>query len=425
MLQVGAAAQSGPNHEASGDLKLAIYVSRHGVRSPTGKAAQYNVYSAAPWPTWDVPPGHLTPHGFKLMELFGAFDRLQLASEGLIHPTGCEDASKITFYADSDQRTQETGKALAKGMLPGCDVNLHFLPEGTNDPLFHFLPSETGAAASGQGAALATAALLGRIGGSPANPTAAYRMQIAAMDQLLATCGATTPRDGKRISLLDIPATLADGSGDHLTDYKGPLTIASTLSENLLLEYTEGMEAGKVGWGCADGARVRSLIDLHTAATDYTQRTRAIARAQASNLLDHIGRALTQAVSGKQVPGAVARLGDSALFLIGHDTNLENLAGMLNLNWIEDGRRDDTPPGSALIFELWKDRKSGNYSVRTYFTAQTLEQMREASTLTLATPPERVQVFLPGCSGADGACPWDKFAMMLRDVVDPNNVAAK
>ena len=425
-LQVSSAAQPAATHDPAADLKFAVYVSRHGVRSPTGKAAQYNVYSAAPWPAWDVPPGHLTPHGFHLMELFGAFDRMQLTSEGLLHATGCEDAAKITFYADSDQRTQETGKALAKGMLPGCEVNLQFLPEGTNDPLFHFLPSETGVAAtSGQGSALATAALLGRIGGSAANPTAAYRTQIAAMDQLLATCGSGTPGEGKRISLLDIPATLADGSGDHLTDYKGPLTIASTLSENLLLEYTEGMDASKVGWGCVDGAKVRSLIDLHTAATDYTQRTRAIARAQASNLLDHIGRALTQAATGKQISGAVAKPGDLALFLVGHDTNLENLSGMLSLNWIEDGRRDDTPPGSALVFELWKDRKSGSYSVRTYFTAQSLEQMRLSSALTLATPPERVPVFLPACGGPDASCPWEKFGTMLHDVIDPKSVIAQ
>ena len=33
---------------------------------------------------------------------------------------------------------------------------------------------------------------------------------------------------------------------------------------------------------------------------------------------------------------------DRALFLIGHDTNLSNIAGLLNLTWIFDGRRDDT-----------------------------------------------------------------------------------
>lgn len=51
------------------------------------------------------------------------------------------------------------------------------------------------------------------------------------------------------------------------------------------------------------------------------------------------------------------------------------------MTWIVDGRRDDTPPGGALIIELWKNRKSEDYSVRLYYTAQTLEQMRSTATL--------------------------------------------
>ena len=104
------------SNKESAELQFVIYLSRHGVRSPTGKAPQYNAYSSASWPTWDVPPGYLTPHGARLMELFGTWDREELASKGLLHEHGCEDASHVTVYADSDQRTQETGKALAKGL---------------------------------------------------------------------------------------------------------------------------------------------------------------------------------------------------------------------------------------------------------------------------------------------------------------------
>lgn len=74
-------------------LRYVVYLSRHGVRSPTGKPAQYNTYSVASWPDWDVPPGYLIPHGYHLMELFGAYDRVQLAGEGLILPQGCSGAN--------------------------------------------------------------------------------------------------------------------------------------------------------------------------------------------------------------------------------------------------------------------------------------------------------------------------------------------
>ena len=57
------------------ELKFVVIVSRHGVRSPTGKLDQLNQYSRQPWPTWSVPAGYLTEHGAKLMTLFGSYDR--------------------------------------------------------------------------------------------------------------------------------------------------------------------------------------------------------------------------------------------------------------------------------------------------------------------------------------------------------------
>ncbi len=70
------------------ELKFALIFSRHGVRSPIWTNEQLNQYSAEAWPKWDVPPGKLTPHGEKLMRLFGAYDRAYLALEGLVNATG-------------------------------------------------------------------------------------------------------------------------------------------------------------------------------------------------------------------------------------------------------------------------------------------------------------------------------------------------
>lgn len=52
------------------------------------------------------------------------------------------------------------------------------------------------------------------------------------------------------------------------------------------------------------------------------------------------------------------------------------------------------------------------------YTAQTLDQMRQAVLLTLDRPPARVPVFVPACSGPDQACPLDDFAAAVRAVVD-------
>lgn len=411
------------SNDTTADLKFAVYLSRRGVRSPTGMPAQYNSYSFASWPVWDVPPGYLTAHGYQLMKLFGAYDRMELAKEGLLSASGCEDASKVTFYADSDQRTRETGKAMAEGLFPGCHPDVQSLPEGTNDPLFHFHATETQLGANTP--AQATAAIAGRLGGDPAHLTEAYRTQLEVLDTILATCGSAASSPQKRISLFEVPATLTPGSGGHVAELRSPLNTASTLVENLLLEYTQGMEASSVGWGCVDGAKLRSLMELHTAATDLTERTPIMARIQASNLLAHISDAIAQAVTNEANHGVPGKRENRALFLIGHDSNLTNIAGLLNLTWIADGRRDDTPPGGALIFELWRDRKTGQFSVRTYFTVQTLEQMRSSATVTLSNPPERVPVFLPGCSGKDFSCPLPAFMQTVQQSIDTHYVTVR
>ena len=407
----------------SSDLKFVVYLSRHGVRSPTGLPEQYNPYSLAPWPAWDVPPGYLTAHGYQLMQLFGAYDLMELAQEGLFSASGCTDANRVSFYADSDQRTRETGKALAGGLFPGCHTDVQFLPEGTNDPLFHFHPTqaELGVDAPAQ----ATAAISGRIGGDPANLTEAYRTQLGTLDTILATCGTAATPLQKRTSLFDIPATLTQGSGGHVAELRSPLNSASTLVENLLLEYTQGMETSNVGWGCVDGPKLRSLMELHSAAADFTERTSALAKIAASNLLNVIDKSIERAVTQKIIHGIPGKPGDRALFLIGHDTNITNVAGLLNLTWIADGRRDDTPPGGALIFELWRNRHTGQFSVRTYFTVQTIEQMRSSSTLTLSNPPQRVPVFLPGCSGKDSSCPLPAFTQTVQHAIDTRYVTTR
>jgi 4-phytase/acid phosphatase len=177
----------------------------------------------------------------------------------------------------------------------------------------------------------------------------------------------------------------------------------------------------QVGWGRVDLATLKQLLELHTAASDLTRRSSYIAAAQASNALAHILETMEQAVTGKAVPGALGKPGGRATVMVGHDTNLSNIAGILNINWLIDGRRDDTPPGGALVFELWQAPTPSGYEVRIYYTAQTLEQMRDLTALTLDKPPARANVFLPGCSAgrANFPCDWKAFQQTLKTAIDP------
>ena len=399
-------------------LQLVIVLTRHGVRSPLTAQADLDKYSAAPWPKWEVAPGLLTAHGYDLMKIFGAWDRERFSADGLFAPTGCADSTHVTILADIDERTRETGKALSEGMFPNCNVEVHSRPDGVPDPLF----SPRKAGVGHPDSALAAAAIAGRIGGDSNNLTETYRPQLTALDRILSGCG-HLPSNPQRTSIFDIPASLKPGSADSPVAARGPLVTGSTLAENLLLEYTQGMSDADTCWGCLDGATLRFVMQANIAAWNYQDRTPTFARIYASNLLDHICRTMEQSVTGKPVSGALGKRGDRLVILVGHDTNIVTLAGALGIDWIADGRVDDSPPGGALVFELWRSPKSGPF-VRVAFTAQTLEQMRKAEPLTPANPPAQAPIFIPACSRPDLSCTWDRFSVAMRQATDPAYVTA-
>ena len=404
-------------------LKFVVVLTRHGVRSPTGEPSRYEQYSRAAWPQWEVPPGYLTPHGFENMKLFGAWDRTLLARQGLLSAAGCADSAQVWFYADSDQRTRESGRALAEGIFPGCPPPVHGLSEGTPDDLFHPGRVENLHAdpATDPPVEPPTETLQRRA--EAHQLMRQYRPQITQMDQILATCGPALSPDHRRISLFDIPTTPSSGKSGHSDDPPSPVGTAATLGENFLLEYTQGMPMSEVGWGCVSRSTLNSLIAIHNAAADYEQRVPWVARRDASGLVDRIRAAMQQAVTDRAVPGAPNPPGERALFLVGHDTNLTTVAALLHLTWTAGGRHDDTPPGSALVFELWRSGGSGDYFVRVLFTAQTLEQLRNATPLTQIHPPLRVPLTIGGCSkaGAD-TCSWAAFSQLSGRAIDPNYV---
>jgi 4-phytase/acid phosphatase len=164
------------------------------------------------------------------------------------------------------------------------------------------------------------------------------------------------------------------------------------------------------------------VLEIHAVYADLMRRTPYLARARGSNLLAHVLQSLEQAEAGKPMPGALGHPGDAVLLLAGHDTNLSNLSGMLGLSWKLAGYQpDDTPPGGALIFSLWRDSDTGVYSVKLRYVAQSLDQMCHAEPLSPANPPEGQDVALPGCK-ADG-CPWETARQALRNAIDPEFTA--
>jgi 4-phytase/acid phosphatase len=73
------------------------------------------------------------------------------------------------------------------------------------------------------------------------------------------------------------------------------------------------------------------------------------------------------------------------------------------------------------VFELRENSATPSYKVRAYYTAQTLDQMRNVTALTLENAPARAHVFIFGCStGGEGfPCDWKAFEQTLTRAIDP------
>jgi 4-phytase/acid phosphatase len=398
-------------------LELVVILSRHGVRPPTWTQERLDAYSAVPWPKWTVPPGNLTPHGYELMKRFGGFNRASYAEAGLFAAMGCSDATAAYVWADTDQRTMESGRALAEGMFPGCPPMVHSLAAGEHDPLFHPRARVLRSADALQVKTVqeTTAGQL---------PDKRQSELLAEMQHVLMGCTpktSCTPVHAPEMPLLGGSGDAIGGKSDHPVDARGPLGQASSFAEDFLLEYVEGMPSSQVGWGKVDETQLRRFITLHSDYSDLSHRTPESARVEASNLLFHIERTLDQGAAGHPVEDGLGPAGSKMVLVVGHDTNISGVAALLGLHWSLDGRRDDTPPGTELAFELWQN-ESGTYTVRVTVSMQTLRQMREMQDLTPASPPAHEHLMLKGCRAETHACQLEDFVRIVDGAIDRNNV---
>jgi 4-phytase / acid phosphatase len=402
VLLCGARPASAETPQSSG-LRMVIVLSRHGVRSPT-HPAELQAYARQPWPAWTGHPGDLTNRGALLMRQYGAYYRRAYAAL-LGAPNTCPASGAVFVWADLDQRTRATGDAIVQGLAPGCGISVNHA-SGDADPLFDPLP---GIGVVNKAASLAS--IEGAVGGNLSGLTDAYAPQFAAMERVL---GCTAPASCKQISR--VPTTVATGGDDGLATISGGLDMAADVAENLLLEYTDGR--AEVGWGRVDHGRLIELLQLHVLAKRLEHGNRYTARAHSSNIMAHILQTLEEGATGSAVAGTRVPPQSRFVFLAGHDTQLAEIAGLLGLSWLIPGDQfNNTPPGSALIFELYAPGAGGSPFVRTFFTSQSLDAMRAGT----GENPLRVPVYVPGCPSLD--CPFATFTQVVDGAIDPAFVA--
>jgi 4-phytase / acid phosphatase len=418
------------NTDCDSELKFALVFSRHGVRSPTKSNEAYAKYAVDPWPTWpsveDPPerqPGDLTPHGKELMTLLGKYYRDYFKREKLFTDEDTENGKNTCVYADNSERTMRTAEGLVAGLFPSYKAEIHSVPKGQTDPLFHPVKAGLG----NPDHVTAAAVLASAIGKNPGALRAAYHGQLSLLQAVLFNQPPDTDPlkvPPSKTSVQRLPISISPGLDEELVNFEGSISVASTLAEIFILEYAENFPTKDVGFGRLNRDLISRISQLHTTDFDIKDRTLGLAEVQGSNLAQHILNTLIQASSGTQVPGAIGSPSDRLALLVGHDDNLASIAGLLNLSWMFPGfQLNDTPPGGAMVIELRKPInifRGDNYFVRVYYVSQTLDQMREATPLTLLHPPVVSPIFIPGgsCCNDGYEIPLSVFKTLVELAID-------
>lgn len=343
------------NVPENGRLLRLVVLSRHGVRSPTQSPEELARWASRPWPRWPVGKGELTARGGELLTIQWREMRRMLAEEGLLPERGCPGPEDVLCVADAEQRTRESAAAIMRGLAPECGLPVASEPAEVT-PLFH--PVRAGQA--GLDARAVRAELERALAGLNIPP--------GALELIQRVTGCCSPRlcDGstRGCALADIPDTVGFSRGD--VKLGGRLAMASSLAEIFLLEYGQWPERN-AGWGEVDAEALKTMLPVHNMVFDALNRAPDVAAAR--------GGAMLRAIRSSLLAEAGARV----IIYAGHDTNIANLGGLLDLHWdIPEQGHNAIPPGGALLFTLWENAP-GRREIRASFLAPTLETLHAPS----------------------------------------------
>jgi 4-phytase/acid phosphatase len=375
-------------------LERVVLVARHGVRAPTASPEALQSLTGQAWPAWPVGPGELTSHGAEALGRMADFVRAVYAREGLLPQAACPAPGVVQVWADgADRRTRESGAVWARAL--DCGRPAGHGPDGERDALFD---------AAGMGVCpidlkAGTAAISAVTRDGADLVRAQDQASLGALQAVVAPDGCGRGPG----PCFEAPSELAAGaSALKLT---GPLAVGSSLSENLLLEYAQGLPLDQVGWGRLGASETEverslaAILPVHERAATLMRQTPYLARHNGAILAGAV-LDLLQAKAPRDTHAPPLSAAARLTVFAGHDTNLSNLAGVFGLNWTLPDQPDATAPDTTLAFEVWRDGAAE--TVRVVIYSQSLRALRTASELDQNHPASVTPVALPDCAG--GAC---------------------
>ncbi|CAI0765236.1 Glucose-1-phosphatase precursor [Serratia quinivorans] len=383
-------------------LDQVLVMSRHNLRAPLANNGSVLAQSTPKaWPAWDTPGGLLTTKGGVLEVYMGHYFNAWLKQTGVLPQEGCPTAGSVYVYANSLQRTVATAQFFTNGAFPGCDISVHHQDKmGEMDPTFNPIITDNSDAFNQQALGAMNKEL------ASLKLDAAYKQLAKIIDYK----DSNSCKTDKRCDLTKEASKMSAVPGKE-PGVAGPLRVGNSLVDAFMLQYYEGFPMKDVAWGkITTPQQWKQLAQLKDGYQDSLFTSPVVAQNVAKPLLTYINGALI----GERKPDS-----PKVTVLVGHDSNIASLLSAMEFQPYQlPHQYEKTPIGGKLVFQRWHDKKNDRDLLKIEYVYQSTDQLRNASPLTLKTPPQRVTLALKGCPvDKQGYCAWSDFEKTMKGIL--------
>lgn len=395
-LPLGSVAQQqrSPEFKQKYQLKEAVVLSRHNIRSPLSDSkSDLGRMTPHQWTVWSAPKSELTLRGGTVETMMGQYFRKWAEDAGLFPENHQPSADDVNVQANSMQRCIATAQYFTSGFMPvgGVEVNHRYVPSKM-DPLFN--PQLTKVSPEFVAIAMKQIAEQGGkngIRGISEQLRPDYELIIDVLDVDKSPMTKDNDPKLKALDNYDTEFVFEQFREPGLKSGSALKTLNGA-SDAFILQYYEEPDTLKAAFGHkltrADWERLAHIKDVYQDAL-FTAPIVAV----------NVARPLIQYMYDE------LRSPDRRFtFLVGHDSNLSSVATALGVEPYElpAAIEKKTPIGSKIVVEKFEGKDGKTYA-DINIVYPTLEQLRNLQLITLDNPPMVYPLSLEGLErNADG-----------------------
>ncbi|WP_290143396.1 histidine-type phosphatase [Paramuribaculum intestinale] len=395
-LPLGSVAQQqrSPEFKQKYQLKEAVVLSRHNIRSPLSDSkSDLGRMTPHQWTIWSAPKSELTLRGGAVETMMGQYFRKWAEDAGLFPENHQPSADDVNVQANSMQRCIATAQYFTSGFMPvgGVEVNHRYVPSKM-DPLFN--PQLTKVSPEFVAIAMKQIAEQGGkngIRGISEQLRPDYELIIDVLDVDKSPMTKDNDPKLKALDNYDTEFVFEQFREPGLKSGSALKTLNGA-SDAFILQYYEEPDTLKAAFGHkltrADWERLAHIKDVYQDAL-FTAPIVAV----------NVARPLIQYMYDE------LRSPDRRFtFLVGHDSNLSSVATALGVEPYElpAAIEKKTPIGSKIVVEKFEGKDGKTYA-DINIVYPTLEQLRNLQLITLDNPPMVYPLSLEGLErNADG-----------------------